>query len=463
MKTILTFLGIWCLMTMFSIYGQSVPALPSIEKVFSDVKANQYVYKALKEDYHIANPKSCTFKMGLPNGEGGYNEAYWSTYQSDYALSVNYKWPDDRAKVYFTVITPKSTEGVSYELPLLVEYSRIENDIITNNWSYYWWMFKAPMKTIGKVKQKELKDTLISTLGKLEYHFIPEKNYDYPEQLEKFVAIESITESPKADVTESDSYTEWMTRSYIIKGDYIVTKEDSDNQLGYDGVAEHYEDAEFELFVMFERDKSIGNQKETDWRFYEIKQYNSNLINKGTLVQDTNFYATWQRYGFNKIYQHEKTKVDRDYFTVISIQKFERQVSQVLEDVFLDKPGAEENLSKLCVDEMVTNGWLAAIDEMKRKMVKFEGVDLYTQDIQRYASGDDEHGDISIRLLYSRTSWKDDKALKKTYKDAGMASDILASGGWLQKSSIGGMYDLVAKDNQLKMASYPPVENGIKF
>lgn len=446
-----------------TLFSQSVPPLPSIEKVFNDVKANQYVYKALKEDYHIADPKKCTFKMGILRSDGSFVDAYWSTYQSDYALSVNFRWPDDRARVYFTVITPKSTEGVTYELPLLVEYSRIQNDIITNEWNYHWWMFQSPTKTTGKVKQKELLDTLIGRMSAMKYSFIPEKNYDYPEQLEQWVSIASIVEAPQPDEIESDSYTEWMTRNYIVKGDYIKTESDFNNMLGYDEVSAHYTDAAFQLVVVFERDKNIGDQKASDWRFHEFKNYNCHFLNEGTLIQDTNFYATFQRVGFDMIYQKEKTKMERDYFTVASIEQFEKEVNQALSDVFLGKPDAENNLLKYCSDELIRDGWVEAIKEMKRKMVKFEEIDLYTQKVQRYAAGKNEYAEISIRLYYSRESWQKDKSLKKLYKNAGMSSAVLSNGGWLQKSSIGNMYKLIAIDNQLKISSCPPIENDIKF
>lgn len=447
-----------------SVFGQDVPPLPSIEKVFQDIKNNKFVYESLKEDYHIANPKSCTFKMGSPNGEGGYADAYWSTYQSDNAYKINWKWPDDRASVYFTVITPKSTEGISYELPLLVEYSRIKNDIITNSWEYYWWMFKAPLKTIGKPKQKELNDTLINVFKGFEYRFIPNSDFGYPEDLEKFVFISEITESPDSDVTRSDSYREWMTRYYIVKGDYIRTEEGKNNYLGYERISSHYTNAEFKLAVQFERNKKIDNQKATDWKFKEFIYYESKMKQVGTLIKDTNIYTTMHRFGFDKIYQKPKTVIERDYFTDASILEFENNINQALTDVFMGKANCEENLLKLCTDMTVRDGWLAHVNEIKRKAVKFENIKLYTQDIIDYARGKDEFADLSLRIYYSRESWKKNKSLKSVYKAAGMSKEVLAQGGWLQKSSVGGkMQKIVAQDNQLKIASFPEKENSIKF
>ncbi len=460
MKLIISLkLSLILLLFYSSSFSQSNPPLPSVDKVFDDIKKNEFVYKSLKNDYHIADPKACKFIKGLQSYDGTQSEAYWGTYKSQHA---DYRWPDDRAAVYFTVITPKSTEGVSYVIPLLVEYSRVKNDIITNEWTYYWWMFKAPISTSGKPKQNELRDTLINALSKIEHHFIPEEGYGYPSKMDRFIRIESIVDAPTQDVTKSDSYREWMTRYYIIKGDHIVTEEDSDNMLGYDGVKEHYKNAEFQIAVTFERDKKIDNQKATDWKFHEYVIYESKFLNKGDLVEDTNFYATLHRYGFEKIYQKEPSKVERDYFTTASIDEFEKDVQKAIEDIFLDKPNAEDNFLQFCKDEIVRDNWVIAINEMKRKMVKFEEVKLYTQDIYNYARGRDEHADISISIYYSRVLAKK-QIVKSVYKSSGMSKDIYAKGGWLQKSSIGGMYELIEIGNKLKIATFPPKENSIKF
>jgi hypothetical protein len=447
-----------------SIFGQDLPPLPSVEKVFEDIKANKFVYERLKNDYHIADPKSCTFKMSIPDRGGDEVKSYWSTYQSDNAQEINWKWPDDRASVYFTVITPKSTEGISYVLPLQVEYSRIKNDIITNSWEYYWWMFKAPLKTVGKPKQKELNDSIIEAFKKFEFSFIPSSDFGYPEDLETFIHISDIADSEVADVTSSDSYREWMTRFYILKGDYIKTEEGSKNYLGYEKIGAHYTNAEYRLAAKFERNKKIDNQKATDWKFVGFINYDSRFVSKGTLITDSNMYVTMHRFGFEKIYQKPKTVIERDYFTDASILEFENNVNQALTDVFMGKANCEENLLKLCTDASVRDGWVAHINEIKRKAVKLEKVDIYTQDVIDYARGRDEHADISIRIYFSRESWKKDKSLKSVYKEAGMSKDVLAQGGWLQKTSLGGNMDkVIAVDNQLRLASFPEKENNIKF
>lgn len=153
--------------------------LPVVASVFSETKENNKVYESLKKDYKIMNPKACEIEMKTMIGSGEI-VSDWSTYKSQEGERLNYYWPADRTYTVCTMTTPESTDSVTYSLPLVVEYSRIKNSVLQNDWSFYWWYYDTPYYSTGGKEAPLFYELFIAKLSEIEGDLVPYQRSDLP-------------------------------------------------------------------------------------------------------------------------------------------------------------------------------------------------------------------------------------------------------------------------------------------
>lgn len=440
------------------------PALPSVKSVFETIKANPKVYESIKTNYKVNNPKSCNIEMKMTIGGGDVITSNWSTYKTDYGYKLNYYWPEDRAYTVFTVTTPKNSEGVTYSLPLVVEYSRIKNDVLQSDWHYHWWYFDNPYSVKGGKEEALFKELLLKKLSTLEGNIIIHKRNDIRKPFENFTAIKNIKKTDKAETRQIYSNVEYVYYTYLIEGE-TIEYEDYDQSI----VTGNYPNSKGYFEVKFKREKENGKTK--DWEFGEFVGGFQNYVEKGESSGDKKLYETIASSSFNKVYQKEKTIRKTPYYSKKYKDEFEFQVTKNLIDLFNNKAGAEEQLKKYIVpgDDKILSSIKSIFNEMKKTFVNLTPETLNSPNhegiyVALYVNESNiEKTEVRITIKGLRESWTKDKSLKKIYKNAGMSKDALnkyAAKYTLRHRSI---LKTVFIDGEFKIASPLKLDENIPF
>lgn len=440
------------------------PKLPSIESVFEKVKANPKVYESLKKNYKINTAKDCKFEMIMTIGGGDVITSDWSSYKTDYGYKLNYYWPDDRAYTVFTITTPKNTEGVIYTLPLVVEYSRIKNDVLQNNWDYYWWYFDNPYSVKGGKEQALFKELLLKKLSTMKGDIVIHKRNDIRKPFEYFTSIKSITKTDKTETRQLYSNVEYVYYTYEIIGE-TTEYEDNDQSI----VKANYPNSKGYFEVTFKREKENGKTK--DWVFSEFIGGFQNYVEKGEPSSDKQLYETIGTSSFNTIYQKEKTPRKLPYYSKTYNQQFSEGLTQSLVNLYHNKPDAEVELKKYIVpgDDKIIPSIKAIFNEMKKTFVELapetlnnpnhDGiyVDLYVNESSI------EKSEVRLVIKGFRKPWTSDKNLKKIYKSSAMSKATLDKWGAKYNLNNKSSLSTVFINGEFKITSSPELKENIPF
>lgn len=452
MKHLLLLLILTCALPLLA-----QPPLPTVESVYQEIKGNEHVYAKLKSTYKIANPKACKIEMIMTIGGGDVIKSDWSTYRSDEGKELNYKWPDDRAYTIFTVTTPKSTEGIVYKLPLVVEYSRLENSVLMNKWSYHWWYFGNPYSMEGAEDDALLKQSLLAALSSSA----PDEQ---PEAIQLFTSIQSIEKGDKADERQFYSNADYIYRTYVFSGESIAF-EDYDQSI----VTANYPQSKAHVQVEFIREKD-ENGKAGTWRFSGFQGGFGTFMDPGNPSSDKNFYSTLQKTGFKSVYQQEKKASKMPYYSETYQKQFSEELTAVLMDMQNGKPGAEEALKEFVApghDEVVT-AFKSYFETFRLKCVDITPETLNRPEhdgvMARLDSDNDEMDENRVWLYVhaNRKSCASNNELKKRYKDAGMSKQILATGGVYYYTSTPELKVMLV-DGEIKLLTGPEFTEEIPF
>lgn len=406
-------------------FGQDVPPFPSVDATYKKVLGFNAVYEALKKDYKIENPKACKFEKIMTIGGGDVIKSDFSSYQTDHGRSLNYRWPHDRCYTVFTVTTPPSSEGVTYKLPLVVEYTRIKHDVLTNNWEFYWWYFDTPYSTKGGKDDQLFFELTIEALKKIEGKIVPfKRGTSIPPALEDMTSISKIEKNPKEQDLREMRYSDkdYLTRHYICHG--TATKfQDSDEAI----VEQNFKGSKAYISVQFVRPKDESG-KTGDWSVYKITGTNWQL-DRGEPSEDKNLYQTLASIGFDKVYKKPPTPKTPTYFSRTYQDQFDVELEKALIDLYFQKEGAEDNLRKLLIPdgEAILKSFQDYFADMRAKFVDLKEEDGkitgITSSLAVYT--DAEKCKLRLYINGKRKSYATDKSLKKKYKAAGMTKDVL--------------------------------------
>lgn len=430
------------------------PNLPSTASVFNQVKANPSVYETLKTTYKIVNPKACTFELKMTIGGGDIITSDWVAYKSQEGERLNYFWPEDRAYTVFTVTTPESSEGISYSLPLVVEYSRIKNSVLQNEWSFYWWYFDTPYSTKGGKEDPLFYDLLITTLSEIKGSLNEKDAREAPSAIEHFTSIQKIEKSNIPDLRQNYSYSDNVTRTYAIYGE-TVKFADSDASI----VESNSKNCMSLIEVQFTRSKENG--KDGEWELYGFNGGFGVGIKESTPTDDKTLYKTVGLHGFKTIFQKEKQEKAIPYFSDLYQDKYNEDLTKVLMDFYAKKEGAAEKLKSYIIPggDDIFLSFQNYFQELDRTLVKVvpntinspehEGLlaDLYVNENKI------DQGYITLYTRVERKSHSSEKGLSKLYKDAGMSKQVFNSNEGYYYNSENLEFKIILIDDQIKIAS----------
>lgn len=436
--------------------------LPSVTSVFSDTKANPKVYESLRTKYKITNPKACKIEMKMTIGSGEI-VSDWSTYKSQEGERLNYYWPDDRAYTVFTVTTPENTDGVTYSLPLVVEYSRIKNSTLQNNWTYYWWYFDTPYSSKGGKQDPLFQDLLIQYLSGIKGAIYPNDRDGIPSAIEDFTSISKIEKSNEQDLRQNYSNVEHVTRVYSVYGE--TTKfSDWDNAIAESNSV----DCISNLKVEFSRQKENGTEGE--WYIENILGGFETGIQSSTVTEDKQLYKTVGSHGFNEIYEKEKQIRALPYFSEVYQNKFSNELTSVLIDIYEKKENGLENLKKFIIPggDDIFESFKSFFNELDMKFVtlkpstnspKHNGL-LANLHVEANEVPD---GYVTIYTSLDRKSGSSEKGLSKKYKEGGMSKDIINTREGQYYSNENLTFKIAIIDGEIKIASKLEMRKQIPF
>lgn len=413
-------------MNLSLVIGQT--DLPTVESVFRQYQnTNPNVSKSLKERYLVVNPSECKFFLQQNASSEFVEKSEWRVYKSNQGFRLNWRWPEDRASVKFKVTTPPNAEGVSFVMPLVVEYTRIKNDVLQNSWSYYSWHFENPWQVKGGKEDILFQELLVSYLMKLEGHLDPYSRENEINLMSCFTKIENIKKSERPTQRKSYMDKEVVVQQYVLDGETIVFDDPQDEEVI---VKNNYNGSKGYIEVSFER--SINKAQRGDWVFAGFESGPGNKIEHGEPTENKTLYKTAGSFGFKSVYMQEKHETQIPYFTETYIKKYEKEISQVLTNLFHGKQGAEDELKEYIIPggDDILKAFKDRAGELKNKFVELKpGNDdfgIYVS-LRGISYGNvDERGKMTLDITGVRKSYGKDKALKKQYQDAGMSKEALA-------------------------------------
>lgn len=438
------------------------PSLPSVESVFKQYQAtNQYVAKSLKEKYLIANPATCKFEMQSNASSSQTSE--WNVFKSSQGYKLNWYWPEDRAIVTFKVTTPANKEGVSYVMPLTVEYSRIKSGVLQNEWNYYSWSFGNPWQVKGGKEDALFQELLVSNLLELKGSLDPNDREMDIQYLAPFTSVTSIEKSTRPQQRESYSDKENVIQQYILTGETI---EYAPQVYEEANVKDNYTNSKGYIEVVFER--SVDKTKRGEWSFAGFNGGPGNKIEHGTPTGDKKLYKTAGAFGFSEIYKKDKQETETPYFTDTYVEEYEKRISEAFTNLFLGKEGAQDELKKYIVGggDDILKAFVDRANELKNKFVELKPGDdhsgIYVSVSSISYGKVAERGKLTFDIKGVRRKYGKDKTLKNKYK-AAMSKEAFSyfEGSFDYSETI--YLKLVEFDGDILINEVPEFNAEIKF
>tara|TARA_B100000508_G_C11465858_1_gene282466 strand:+ start:7142 stop:8524 length:1383 start_codon:yes stop_codon:yes gene_type:complete len=447
------------LLILTTSYAQQ-PDFPSVDEAFAKVNGNSKVLERLKSTYKIIDPSTCKIEKKMYFGGNDLQPSSFATYKTDEAHRLNWRWPDDRAYIVFRVTTSKSEDGTIYELPLVVEYTRLKNKVLTNEWHFHWWKFDDPYSVKGGKEDALFMKLFEKRLSEIEGN-LRDRNRKMPDVIAAMTRVGSISKSEVKDVRQFYSNIDHVERTFIIEGDVIFFA-DHDESVA----KENRENVKVYVQTRFSRDKD-ANGNTGDWYFNEFVGGWGNKIIDGSVTEDKNIYKTVGTHGYNYIKEKGKEQKKVPYYSNRYEGKFQADVLQAFHDFYEQKDGADETLKSYIAseDEEIFNKFDALFSEIREKHVQLRPSGSAHKGILFSVSTDEpnvEDIEATFNLFLTRPAISTDKKLKSIYKTAGMNKSILKKGGGFSKNEYYKLqFTLI--DGDLKIASAPVRDYTIEF
>lgn len=422
-----------------SLMSQNAPSFPMVDDAYNLV-LNQYLKNTQSQfakDYNITDlTKVKVLKKW--ESDGNKIESIFTGFSSEFMYKMfpfkNPK-PIDRCHIIFLLETPKDKEGVYYQVPIDIVYSRLKNDNLTNNWEFYWNKLGYPtefgakefskdqkkkcfIEALQHIKLADGKPTLTLSnstevdLSILENFYTISKiniTYDFRKSVNEFDLIFEIEGEGYYNLDDAKKIEDIKTVSRIVEVDAKITKS-----------------TDWEISSIYIRDKYAGNEKPK---------------------ADEPFWGKLNDVGFYGIFL-TKTPYNPSYYAKFNKLNLEKDLKSALLKVFEDPTKNEHLLNQFFDDNSVT-----AREEKKYlidlfKNIKSKCVEIYTNDSnipdinfsERIEANfsEDKFGIVKVNIRFYRKNYLNDesKELKKKYKEAGMSSELLKNGGEFDKNLI---------------------------
>lgn len=430
--------------------------LPSIDEVFNNAKANPKVYERLKSTYKIEAPKEAKFEKIARIGSGQWDPSKFNPYRSSQGKSLNFFWPEDRAYIVFKVTTPESAEGVTYELPLVVEYTRIQNQKLTNSWHFHRWYFDNPYSARGGKLDALFLSLIEQDLGEIEFSFKPTIMTDFPPCLEYMVNVTDISYQEDSEKRQFASNRQEIQRIYEFTGTKIYFDDYDETK-----VSHLYEDQLIDVKVTFVREVVDG--KEKDW---EVNSYYCiGFTEEGNRVETDDIYLIMKRIGFTSMYKNEPQKTVIPYYSEAYSDNWEEGIKEALIKLYNKDQSGEDEIRKYTAGDSIASGIINYMHTFKDRMVEVDTKWIQVELKNNSDMTEEEPESVAkIDISYSRETTSRDKSLVKKYKSAGMSKDVLKStGGFINSTSDKNFLRVALIDGEIKIIEIPKLEEEIPF
>jgi len=451
LKTMKAIIGL--LLIFFLIIGTCLaqPAFPSVSSVYTYLKTNKNVYSKLKDDYKIPNPEASTWEQTYIIGGGDVVPSEFRTFKSqEWRDMVDDYLPDDRAYVVFTLTTPKSTEGVIYKLPVIVEYSRIKEYVIQDSWEFLWWYIDEAYEMSGGNDDQVFFDLFMQDLKSIEPNINPHKSVTtLPDYAHDFISIQSIEKDSKPAVRDYSSGNVDLINVYYKVTGTTITYDDFDQTAP---LSIHPNSVAI-LCASYSRDKANGQTGAWSLTGY-FGGFGGIDI---TETQETKtLYATLLNKGFDAIYKKEAQTKEVPYYTDRYEEEFEQNCSAAI--IEYAKTGNSEALMKFInpTQPEILNDFKSYFDELKQKCVILNP-EAGNQAIRISLSGNDEPEEAKVNFAIDceRPAYGTDKALKTQYKNAGISKEVMLNNQAQFYASENIELTVKLINNQYKLTSGP--------
>lgn len=442
------------------IKSQTIPTYPSVDDALAKAKSSDFLRGLLKLDYN-ADVTKCTFsKKYYSNTEEKEVDAYFGKYTSDRCAELfPISMPYDRCITYITVTTSKDANGTVYQVPVGVKYSRLKNDVLTNQWEYYNVELGSPRVIGGVANDSKAKIALL--VGGIKK--FPLKNGQLyggddetgfngsVEALKHFSRIDSIyCKGEKIDnAKEQTWFFEIKGQEYNSNtGDIIDDATLTDNYIVNVALQVKLENAKWNIVDLMIRDNHGNDRSNT--------KYNGPLL------------ACFGQVNFDKIYKNTafyqfapdtegalKLKAKQLQKAIENLSYNEEKDLKLLVQFF----DPENNPEKMALD------LFKILKEAKDKQCTIHEINVYGSYYGKPGSGSTDNF-IKINAEFKRESCLTKPELKEQYKAAGMNAKLMKqTGGDLYSRALfqNNSIKLVIRENTLFLVSAPTLSELISF
>jgi len=427
-STFLTFLFFSLSLTLFS---QDIP-FPTEKNALTQLKSSKSLANKLKQEYGVNLMTDLTIERD--DWVGVYGNGFSLKYSSE-GQKYSWKNPEDMCYVIFNATTSKNADGVSYEIPIAIYYTRLTSEggdtYIMNNWTYYRWELSSPTIYGAKKITPQLKYSVVSNAlsDVFDSNFDSEKsNINFMlDGMEGCIKIDSIyPQSGREDFIVSPTKQKW---ELTLRGDFAINEEGAKmEQLG--------ENLEVDVDVTVEL---VGEQ----WVAKEIYIRRMPYSGMDTYEGDE-LYNTYKDIGLDGIYKQRTVKaVPRNTETYLDIyaKMFKNTIANLSDNDETDLANLSffvENGNK-----EITKSIRDFFVELKKKQIvlKNESYEKHS----RYVDGKDVYY-MEAKFELTRESATGNKGLTKQYLEAGMSKKVIKASKFYKRYSQD--LNLVFRDNR---------------
>lgn len=445
--------------SLCNIKAQSLPTYPSTDDALAKAKNSDFLRGLLKL-YYNADVTKCTFsKKYFSHTENKRIDSYFGKYTSDRCAALfPISMPYDMCISYITVTTPKDAMGSIYEVPVGVKYTRLKNDILTNQWEYYNVEIGSPQVIGGMANDNKAKLALLTegikkfplSEGKL-YGSANEIGFDgNVEAIKEFANIDSVysTGEKIENAKEQTWYFDIKGQMYTSNtGDIIEDASLTDNYIVKATLKVMQESGKWKIVDLMIRD--------------DYSSQTSKVKYLGPIL--TRFYQT----DFEKIYKHKSYfEFPADSKEALTLKA--KQLNSVIENLSYNQDQDMKLLIQFFDPENTPEkhalDLFKILKEAKDKQCVLEKVNAYGSYYGKPGSGNTENF-MKINVDFKRESCITKPELKEQYKAAGMNSKLIKSGGEIYTKNLFGNTNikLVIRGNTLFLISVPSINEPIPF
>lgn len=439
--------------------AQSLPAYPSMDDALSKAKSSDFL-KGLLKLYYNADVTKCTFsKKFFSNTENKEIDGYFGKYTSDRCASLfPISMPYDMCISYITVTTPKDAMGSIYEVPVGVKYTRLKNDVLTNQWEFYNVELGSPRVKGGMATDNKAKIALLIE-GIKKFPFNKGALYGSASDIGFEGSVEAIKEFARIDsiysTGEKIENAKEQTWFFDIKG--LLYSSNTGDIIDDASLSDNYV-VKATLSVIQDAGK---------WKINDLMIRDNFSSEKSKEKYNGPILACFYQSSFDKIYKHKsyyefppeseqalKLKAKQLQSAIQNLTYNQDTDLKVLIQFFDPQNSPEKQALEL----------FKIFKEVKDKQCTLDKTEVYGSYYGKPGSGTTENS-INLDVYYKRESCLVKPELKDQYKAAGMNSKIIKAGAEIYSRTLfsDNKVKLVIRDNGIFLISVPALKEPIPF